>query len=51
MVRQMDKADVVYINTMEYYAAITKNEICYNMNGLGDILSKIRKTNNIWFHL
>ena len=52
----MDKEDVVYMYTMEYYLAIKKNEILpfastwIQLEGI--MLSEIsqRKTNIIWFH-
>ena len=52
----MDKEDVVYIYTMEYYSTIKKNEILTFatmwMQLEGIMLSEItqRKTNIIWFH-
>ena len=53
----MDKEDVVYIYTMEYYSAIKKNEImpfAATWMELGIIIiSEVRqiKTNIIWYHL
>ena len=50
----MDKEDVVYPHTMEYYLAIKKNEILpfATMELKGIMLSKIsqRKTNITLFH-
>ena len=51
----MDKENVVYINTMEYYAAIKKNEILPSvtkwMELEGIMLSEISQTEKKKYHM
>ena len=54
----MDKQDVVYIYTVEYYSVIKKEwnlVICNNMDELGGDYAKWNKseraTNTVWYHL
>ena len=47
----MNKVDVVYIYTMEYYSAIKKqwnNAICSNMDGPRDYYTKWNKSDRGW---
>jgi hypothetical protein len=47
----MDKENVVYIHTMEYYAAIKKNEIMVLSNHKNITLSKMNQIQKDKYHV
>ena len=50
----MDKEDVVYIHTMEYYSAIKKKRnlvICDNMDGYREYYAKWNKSDKDRYHM